>query len=506
MVLSFISALLLVAGCATVDPRHDYERAVEHIEKATGASGAYSPDDEESMKQRVIELLEGGLTADEAVQICLLNNPSLHAMFLEIGMARADVVQAGLFSNPSLGLALRLPAGGGLANIDAGIAQNIADLWQIPARKRAAERSLDQTILQIARDAADLAADAKSAYYTTAGTRQLYDIAQENLLITKELLELAVTRQQAGAGNVIDVNLARSQMVEAELVQELTRLAAAEAGRTLATLLGLKIESDTLVLVDPLPDIPPEPPDAESLVPIARQWRLDLRAAEQAVAAAEARLQEQYRLIIPEVEFGVAFERDARQQQRGRKLLADTARASIAGGGLRAPDIEPRSQRQRNKRTDFVIGPSIGLELPIFDQNQAQIAKARFAYTQAIKNLEALDLVATQQIRGAIDRARTRWRIIRLYRDSTLPLARDNLDLSRKSYQAGKTSFLSVIEAQKFFLDSRKRYVVASRDAAVTIPELERAIGLPFDLLMSSPSVENETGRRDVEPEDNTEP
>ncbi|MFQ5412525.1 MAG: TolC family protein, partial [Phycisphaerae bacterium] len=229
-------------------------------------------------------------------------------------------------------------------------------------------------------------------------------------------------------------------------------------------------------------------------------------AAEQAVAAAAARLQEQYRLIFPNVEIGVAFERGARQQQGGRKLLADTARASIAGGALTAPDIEPRSERQRNQRTDFVIGPSIGLELPIFDQNQAQIAKARFAYERAMKALEALDLAATQQIRGAVDRARTSWRIIRLYRDHTLPLAKDNLDLSRKSYQAGKTSFLSVIEAQRFFLDSRKRFVAASRDAAVTIPEMERSIGLPFDRLMSTPSMEPETSTQDAEQEESAEP
>ena len=480
------AVLGLAAGCSTVNPRHDYDRTAKHIERATGQAAFYRPDDEKIARRKVEALLQGGLTVEEAVQVCLLNNPSLQAKFLDIGMARADVVQAGLFSNPSLGLALRLPAGGGLANIDAGIAQNIADLWQIPPRKRAAERSLEQTILEIAREAADLTADAKSAYYSTVSARKLYEITQENLVIAKELLDLAITRQKAGAGNVLDVNLSRSLVAEGELALESTRLTASDAARALATLLGLTSEADLLVLLDPLPEAPQQPLGAEALIALARQWRLDLRAAEQAVEAAEAGLQEQYRLIFPEFQVGVAFERAQRQRQSGRKLLADTARSSIANGALTAPEIQPRSERKRNKRTDFIIGPSIGLELPIFDQNQAQIAKAKFAYTQAVKALEALDRAATQEIRSALDRARTAWRMVRLYQDRFIPLAQSNLDLSREAYQAGRASFLSVLEAQRFFLDSRSRYVEAAERAAITIPTLERTIGLPFSELVNS--------------------
>ncbi len=497
------AALSLLAGCATVNPGLDYGRTAEHIERATGHEAVYRPDDEQIARQKVDELLQGGLSVGEAVQVCLLNNPSLQAKFQDVGMARADVVQAGLFSNPSLSLALRLPAGGGLANLDAGIAQNIADLWQIPARKRAAERSLDRTILDIAREAADLAADAKYAYYATVSQQQVYEITQENLVVAKELLDVAVTRQDAGAGNVLDVNLSRGKAIEGELALESARLRAADAGRALAELLGLTSEADLLVLLDPLPDPPSQEPEAEALIQLARQWRLDLRAAEQAVAAAEARLEEQYHRIFPNLEIGVDLERDARKAQGGRKILADTARASIANGALTAPDIQPRSERQRNKRTDFIIGPSIGLVLPIFDQNQAQIAKAKFALARATKALEALDRAATQDIRSATDRARTAWRMVRLYRDRLVPLAQSNLDLSREAYRAGRTSFLSVLEAQRFFLETRKGHVGAAHTAAASIPELERSIGLPFPKLVEEAGAD---GTTNTPPEQETAP
>jgi cobalt-zinc-cadmium efflux system outer membrane protein len=475
-------ALLTAGGCATVNPQPDYEQAGNQISAATGQEHVYRPDDDDAIADRVAELLDGGVTADEAVQVCLLNNPTLQAAFMGIGMARADVVQAGLFSNPSLGIAVQFPAGGGLAMLEAGVAQNIAELWQIPARKLAAGRSLDAAILEVARRAAGLAADAKVAYYEAVGADEHHRIALQNLAIADNLLEMALARQEAGAANELDVNLSRSLALDANLDVQTARLAAAEARRSLAKLLGVTTDADDLVLLDSLPETPQKAPDAQRLHDIARKWRLDLRAAEQAVRAAEARLREEHRRVFPTVELGLALERGERpRSDGGRDIFADTARASIANGGLTAPDIEPRSDRD----TDFIIGPSLDVELPIFDQNQAQIAKARFACEQTRKMLQALDRAVTQEIRSAIDRAATAWRVVQIYRDRALPLAQSNLDLSRESYRAGRASFLAVLEAQRFSLEARRSYVSAARTAATTIPELERTVGLPYDKLVA---------------------
>ena len=74
----------------------------------------------------------------------------------------------------------------------------------------------------------------------------------------------------------------------------------------------------------------------------------------------------------------------------------------------------------------------------------------------------------------------TAWRLMKMYRDQSIPLAQGNLDLSREAYRAGRTSFLSVLEAQRLFLETRTAYVDASQSAATMIPHLERTIGLPF--------------------------
>jgi len=440
----------------------------------------YLPDDDAETSARVAGLLEDGLTVDEAVEVALLNNRTLQAAFMDVGIARADVVQAGLLSNPSLFLSSRLPDGGGLSNLEATLAQNIAELWQIPVRTRAAGNELDQAILRLARLASVLAVECKAAYYEAVGQSERLVITRENLNVVESLLDIAVQRQQAGAATQLDVNLSQSLAVDAELAVESARLVAADARRRLATLLGLESDAEQLHLANSLPDPPTDVFDAEALVTAAQASRLDVRAAREAVNAAEWRVKVQYRRIFPVVELGLALERANRGPASGRDILADTARASIANGALTAPEIEPRSTRQKEKGQDVIIGPSLGLELPIFDQNQAQIAKARYAHQQAAKTLEAVERAVAQEVRGAVDRAATARRVAGMYRDRSVPLAQSNLELSRQAYQAGQASFLAVLEAQRFFLDSRRGYIEAARAAAVAIPELERAVGLPF--------------------------
>ncbi|UCC99648.1 MAG: TolC family protein [Phycisphaerales bacterium] len=495
-----LSAFVLAAftGCATVDPRPDYQIATEQIFQTTGQKDVYHPGDDEIVARKVKELLRDGITANQAVQICLLNNPSLQAAFYEIGMARADVVQSGLLSNPSLGLSLRLPAGGGLANLEADLAQNIADLWQIPVRKRIARHKLNQVILQIARQAADLAADAKISYYDTVGTIQLHEISKQNVDLAQQLLDMTLARQKAGEASALDVNLSRSFLLEKQLDAESARLAAADARRNLARILGITQNADQLDLKDCLPEIPPKLPDAERLIELACVYCLDMQAARQAVAVAESRLEQEYRRIFPTLEVGLALERSERQSQGGRDILADTARASIANGGLTAPKIQPRSERRRN--TDFIIGPSLGMELPIFDQNQAQIAKARYAYEQAVKTAEGLRLAAYQEVRSAVDNVLTTWKLAQTYRDRSLPLAQNSLKLSMQAYRAGQASFLAVLEAERFSLNNRSQAAEAARTAAITIADMERTMCVPFDKLIA----QAETETKPITQPDNT--
>lgn len=484
------SALLVMCGCAMVNPKPDYQRAGRTIADATGSESFYRPDDHDAGAIRVRELLQAGITCDEAVQICLINNPTLQAAFYEIGLARADVVQSGLFSNPTLGLQAAFPEGGGRSNVQAIFAQNIVDLWQIPIRKRSSERLLDAAVLDVARQASQLAVDTRSAYFTAVAADRALLIAKENVGIAEQLLDAAKARQEAGAVGELDVNLARGAVYSAELEMQRARLETGSARRRLALLLGLievvdNLQLATNSLLPPMVEL-----DAEQIMQIALNNRLDVQAVRMDAEAKRHRIDLEIAKILPEFSIGFYEERTDRRALPGRKILGDTARASVAAGAPTAPEIQSRGQRnqERSQEIDNLFGPAFNLTLPLFDQNQAQIAKARFAYQQSLLELEALERTVVQAVRQGVDAAQTARRIAEYFHEKMLPQAQSNLDLSRQSYQAGRASLIVLLDAQRILLATRRDAVVADRESAITRAELERLTARPINSLLESGS------------------
>ncbi len=439
---------VVLTGCAQVQPKADYERARQLVTEATGADAVYDPEAPLPTDKEMDAFLTDGLTLEEAVRMALLNNRRLHAEFLSIGVAKADWVQAGLFTNPGLGFSVQFPEGPGVSNVQASLAQNIVDLWRIPKRKQVAQAELDATVLRIAYAATALVAQTKEAYFQAVAAEESLRLAQENLGVTTKSHDAIKTKRQAGAASDLDENLARGQVLSAEIGVRSARLAAANAKRRLAGQMGIIRTIDHVTLADPLaPEIGPL--DLEKLVETARQKRLDLRALETAAQARLAELGVQKRNVLPNVSVGAMFQRNERRESDTEAIKS-------------------------------IFGPSLALELPLFDQNQAQIAKAQYLYWQELKRYEADYLQAVQEIRMAVDQAQTALQNTAYYQQEMVPQAQRNLEYSRNSYLAGQTDILTLLEAQRVLLESRRGDIAARLELATAICELEQRVGEPM--------------------------
>lgn len=442
---------LVLAGCAAVEPRTDYDAAARQVEGAVGWPLRIRPGEQAIVQARVQELLAGGLRPDEAVQLCLLNNPRLAAELARVGVGRAEVVQAGLFTNPTLMVSLRFPDAGGIADFELNLAQNIAELWLIPPRRLAAERELERTILSVARLASVTALDARAAYFRAVKADRQTAIARENVALTQQLVDLTLARRTAGPGSTVDVNLAQSQNLEAELRARDAALAAVEARAALARLAGLTLPPLELPLAEPPAEPDAEQLTAEELIATAQAARLDLRAAEQSVQSAAARIELERARLLRVVEPGVSSERN---------------------------EIDGK----------WVVGPTLGVEVPLFDQNQAQIARARFGWQQALDEQDALRRELVQEAYVAIARLQTALGNLRFYQESLLPLLEQSLELTRQTYIVGQTSFLSVLDAQRLLLNGRAEFVAVLDSAWQARVELERVAGRPLAVLLAPPT------------------
>jgi len=486
---------VIVIGCATVDARRDYEQTRGEVERAIGYSPACDPEAEDELVDRTVDaLLQGGLTSDEAVKLALLNNPRARSILLQVGMARADVVQAGLWSNPTIGFSFNLPTGGGSNQFGMNLAQNIADLWMIPSRSRAANQDLKITTLTAAQELVSLAVDTKVAYYNTLAADSELAITQDNVSLTQELLRITSARLEAGTVGALDVNLAKGQALRAEVAARSARLESASSRRTLAALLGLTTLAQEIALCETLPNPVEDDLPVDHFVEVALESRLDVRTARNSVDAAAARIEYELAKVFPSVEIGLEAEHQSHRAQSGRKLLANAARSTIANGQLTAPDIESRGQRriEDSQRIDAILGPSLSLTLPIFDQNQAQIAKAQMSYLESKALLDGLQRSIVQHTREAADRLATAWNVATLYQSEVLPQVRETLELSQATYQAGQTTILNVIDAQRSLLEARRANVAALQNAATAVAELERATARPASVLFQESGMSNQ--------------
>ncbi len=437
------SGLFFWSGCATVEPGPDFLRVRDLVEETTGFPDTYNPEDPAITREEVVAALADGLSIDEAVRIGHLNNRRLQSEFMSIGVAKADWVQSGLLSNPSLDMLVRFPVDGGRSQIEALFVQNILELWRIPLRKELSQHELDDAVFTIARVAADLVAQMRSAYYEALAADELRTLGESNLENATRAYEAVRSLREGGVATQFDENLARGPALEAEVSLLTRQLEARAARRRIASLLSVDLDVDDLALLDSLPD-PLEPGlDVESLIAIAMDDRLDLRAYQAAMAAAGVQISYESRKALGELSIGVAVDRPA-----------------VAG--------------------DTVVGPAFTATIPIFDQNQAQVARAEYLYVQAVKSLEAIQFRIAQDIRGTVDRASTAASTVAFYQTELLPQVEQNLELATTAYTSGQASLIAMLEAQRTYLEARTGYIRARRGAATAMSRLEQAVGRPL--------------------------
>ncbi len=470
-----VMCLMLAPSCGRVDHLPDLKQASETASRALDMPVHWAT----TMELRPLVPAQGDVVPlDLAIDLAISNNRSLRADLEVIAQAKADLVQTGLLSNPVLSLAGLLPEGGGRADLTLGLSKDFADLWLIPTRKRSAQALLQQRILAVADNAVTLINDVRVGYYTLQYQLQAIDLQEQNLRVLREVIELTEARLRAGEATQLDLYLTRGRLLETEL--ELLQLRA-DCELTRQALLRL------MGVADARNAWRPSEPDAHLGVLVANEvdilnaalrQRLDVQAADWDVQAALADYQQQRLRVIPSLTIGAAGERLERRALPGRKVLADTARASVAAGALTAPQIESRGQRNLERRQiiDLILGPSIEVPLPIFDQNLAQIAKAQSRARELLQRYEEVEQRVIHGARSALTRRRLAEGRVRLFRESLLPVQQTSLELARKAYQAGRESILAVLLAQEALIRTRLNYTASTRDLAIATAALEREL------------------------------
>jgi len=390
-------------------------------------------------------LLKRPLTVSSAVQIALLNNPALQAEFEEIGLSYADVREARMLANPEVDLAIKFPDRPPTAPLyEWGIAQNFLNLLMIPLRSRVARDQLAAAQLRVADEVVALVSEVKVAFYELQAGEAL--LAKLRTMQEGQAVSLQLMQKLHEAGNVPDLSLSREQSAYSEARLEIAKAEAEgrEHREKLNRLLGVWGRDTHWKLAGELPRVPDAEPTVRGLETLAVANRYDLAAARTGLESTVRALglEKTFR-FIGALDFGIAGETE--------------------------PD-----------KTNL-LGPSVRLELPIFNQGQARIARGEAQLRMAHRKFERLAIDIRSQVRELRDRLISKRDIARFYRDDLLPARQRITADTLLQYNAMLVGAFEAFQARRESVEAERGMIEATRDYWITRAELERAVGGDLD-------------------------
>ena len=259
--------LVFFSGCATVAMNAGFDDVKATVEERSASRIFWNNGTEldKEAAEKVDSLLKTKLTADEAVQIALLNNRDLQAVYSDLGVAQADLVQAGLLNNPIFEAAIKFPTSGGQANLEFITVMNFLDVFYMPLRKRVAAARFEEAKLRVTGAVLDFAARARTAFYLHLANEQMLELRQTIVQALNASLEVA--RRLNEAGNITDLDLARERaLAEAgKLALRSAEIAVRQSREQLNDLMGLWGKNTEWQADGRLPDIPGQPMQTEDI-------------------------------------------------------------------------------------------------------------------------------------------------------------------------------------------------------------------------------------------------
>ncbi len=435
---------LASSGCAAARSTKGHNEAAKLGGARVGAQVAWergTPEDERVQK-RVDELLAGELTPDAAVQIAMVRNPDLLAMFEDIGVAQADVVQAGLIDNPHIGGGPRFSLSGGGVGWSGDAAVNLLQVFLIPLRRKVAKASLRDATLRVAHAVVELDRDVRTAVVHAIAAERILELRRGSAELAEAAAELATLQVEAGAEGTMN-ELERAEIVAAEAAArvELQRahMDAIESREHLVRLLGVWGDDVRFQLPKGLPDLPKAEPQLADLERVAIRRRFDLQAERARVESLAHAVKLARRVPFVDVQIGVIGEAD--------------------------PGHGP------------TLGPFFELEIPIIDWGQGEIAKAEAALRQVERRLRGMAVDARSEVRVARARMVTERRLAEYERDKVIPVRERMVVLGQERYDAMLLGVYELIDFKIHEYEARAELVEHMRDYWIARSELEVAVG-----------------------------
>jgi cobalt-zinc-cadmium efflux system outer membrane protein len=387
------------------------------------------------------------ITLDEAIQMALQHNHNLLAARTTIQQSEAEETTANLRPNPTLFTDWEyLPLNHSAQNAqylhdstegDLGLSYLLERGKKRQHRLAAAKDITAQTRSQVADNERGLTFNTASLFVNVQLAESTLELADKDLKSFQKTVDLSHLRYEKGAISEDDYLKIELQLLQFETDYQQAELAKVQALSDLRQLLGYESVSADYDVAGVF-DYQPLQGNLEDFQLKALQNRPDLRAAQQGITAATS----QYEL----------------QKAIGKQDVTVSGNYSHVNG-INAASFAG------------------SIPLAVFNRNQGEIARTRFAITQAQEQEKATNGQALTDVRDAYEGLRVSDRIVQLYRSGYLDVAQKDRNIAEYAYQRGAVSLLDFLDAERSYRATQLAYRQALASYLLALEQLRQAVG-----------------------------
>jgi len=388
------------------------------------------------------------LSLDEAIRMALQHNHALQALRSTIQQSMAEEVTANLRPNPTLELdAQFLPIFqpsqfsseymDQQAQFDAGVGYLFERGKKRQHRLQAARDQTTVVRSQVTDSERQLIYNVGLQFVDVLLAESTLEFAQQDLDSFQKTVDISNERFRVGDMSEGDLLKIKLQLLQFQTDVSAAKLAKLQSLAALRQLLGFESVPDDYDVQGTL-DYQPVHSDLVVLKSLAAINRPDLRAAQQAVTAAESQL--------------------ALQQANGKMDITGTFNYTHTSGV--------------NTGAFYYNMP-----LPIFNRNQGEIERARFAITQAQEQASETTQQVSTDVVTAFENLFTNDQIIRLYQGGYVDEAKQSRDISEYAYRKGAASLLDYLDSERTYRANQLAYRQALASYMLALEQMRQAVG-----------------------------
>lgn len=384
------------------------------------------------------------LTLDQAITLALANSPSISATRTQIQQSQAQEITANLRPNPVVSadgqfFPLFNPADFAFNNLqfDVGVGYLFERGRKRQNRLLAAQDQTAVTRSQVADAERTLVFNVAQQFINVLLANSTLQFAQDAVKSFQQTVDITAERYKAGDISEGDYLKIKLQMLQFETDVNSARVARVQALGSLRQLIGYSVVPRNY---DVSGELVYEPLTAslETLEATALQERPDLRAAEQGITAAKSQV--------------------SLARANGKQDLNASFNYSRATGF--------------NTSSVFFSIP-----LPLFNRNQGEIARTKFALDQAAFTARATQDTVMTDVDNAFEAANTNQEVTKLYLSGYLKQAEDSRDISSYAYKGGAATLLDFLDAERSYRTTQLAYRQALAAYMLSLEQLRQAVG-----------------------------